>query len=328
METSLRATPNMRICALTDLHPGLPVVMTIGMFDGMHRGHQALIGQVIQQARALGGQSVVLTFNPHPRAVLAPDAPLYELSSTAERLQLIAGQGVDIVATLGFTSRIAQLPPEAFLDIIQKHVALRELWGGPDFALGHRRAGTIARLQELGAQRGFTVHVLPPVDIAGGPVSSSRVRELVAAGNVQEATLLLGRFPRLDGIVARGLQRGRTLGFPTANLALTTPYLLPANGVYAVFADVDGVRWPAVANIGMCPTFNSDTGKSAGNAVRLVEVYILDLSGDLYGRRLSIHLVKRLRDEVRFPSVDALVAQMHKDVAGARTVLGSMAPQT
>jgi len=301
-----------QICTLGELHPGAPVALTIGVFDGVHRGHQALIGQTVPRARLLGGQSVALTFYPHPRAVLAPATPVYELASLNERLHLIAALGLDVVATLEFTRELSLLPAEAFLDLVQQHINLRELWVGPDFALGHRRSGTVARLNKLGAQRGFTVHTVAPVDI-GGRVSSSRIRDLIAAGDVEQAALLLGRHYRIEGLVVAGERRGRRLGFATANLALTGPYLLPANGIYAVYAELEGPRLPAVANVGVRPTF--------GHHSRLVEVHILDFDRTIYGERVGVHMVKRLREEVRFPSVAALVGQMQRDVSDTRALL-------
>ncbi len=302
-----------RICHLTEISLGLPAALTIGVFDGVHRGHQALIGHVIERARAMGGQSTVLTFHPHPRTVLAPDALVYELTSWPDRLKLLAAAGVDVVATLTFTVDISHLLAEQFLDLVQKHINVRELWVGEDFALGYRRSRTVARLRELGAERGFTVGTVAPVEIGGVRASSSRIRELIAAGDVDQATQMLGRHPRLEGVVITGERRGRTLGFPTANLALTTNYLLPANGIYAVYAEIDGRLLPAVANIGVRPTFGVND--------RLVEVFVLDYDGDLYGQRLGVQIVKRLRDELRFASVGALIAQMHADVDIARAVL-------
>ena len=309
-----------QICNLNELKPGPPVVLTIGVFDGVHRGHQILIGQTIQRARALEGQSVVLTFSPHPRAVLAPTAPVFELTTLDEKLRLIAGCGPDVVAILTFTHELSLLSPEAFLDMLQKHINLTELWVGPDFALGHKRAGTVERLSELGATRGFTVHTVAPLSVGSDRVSSSRIRELVAAGDIEQATVLLGRYPRLEGTVVHGAQRGRQLGFPTANLDLATRYVLPANGIYAVYAELDGVCLPSVANIGVRPTFGIND--------RLVEVYILDFERDIYDKSLGVQIVKKLRDEVRFASIDALIEQMHRDVDETRVVLASQPPNT
>ena len=304
-----------RISDLNELVPGLPAVVTIGVFDGVHRGHQALIGQVVERAHAIAGTSVVLTFHPHPRAVLRPDVPTYALTSLSERLRLIAELGVDTVATLEFTRALSLLSAEEFLDLLQAHVNLRELWVGDDFALGHHRSGTVARLSELGVERGFVVHPVTQFADGGDRISSSRVRDLMTAGDVAQAALLLGRYPYIAGTVIPGLQRGRTLGFPTANLALNAAYVLPADGIYAVYAELDGVRLPAVANIGVRPTFGTND--------RLVEVYILDFDQRIYGKVLGVHLVKRLRPEARFASVADLVAQMRRDVADARSVLGN-----
>ncbi len=302
-----------RISDLTNLQPSRPAALTIGVFDGVHRGHQELIKETINRARAVDGESIVLTFYPHPRTVLRPDSPISELTNLRERTNLIAALGVDVVATLPFTHELALLSAEEFIDMLMQHVALRELCVGPDFALGRGRAGTVSVLTEIGARRGFRVNSIPHVVVGGERVSSSRVRALVAAGDVEQAAQLLGRPVLIEGAVVTGVQRGRTLGFATANLAPSASLLLPANGIYAVYAELDGNKLPAVANIGVRPTF--------GHNARLVEVHILDFDRSIYGAHLRVHLVKRLRDELRFSSVDALVAQMHRDVAAARSVL-------
>lgn len=302
---------------LDELQPGAATALTIGMFDGVHRGHQALVEQVVQRGRALGGQSAAITFHPHPRAVLAPGAPVSLLTSLDDRLALLSNLGLDVVITLPFTLELSRLSPEAFLDLLQAHLNVKELWVGPDFALGHKRAGTVTRLRELSADRSFTVHTIVEMSIGGEKISSSRVRELLLAGDIEAATLQLGRFPSLAGVITPGARRGRTLGFPTANLALNANYLLPANGIYAVYAELDGAFLPAVANIGTRPTFE--------DGERLVEVYILDFDGDIYGRQMRVHLVQRLRAELRFASVSELVARMHEDVAEAQAVFARQA---
>ncbi len=287
----------------------------MGVFDGVHIGHQALIGHTVQRGRLLGGASAAITFYPHPRAVLAPETVTYELTSLSERLALIARLGVDTVIPLRFTADLSRLSPEAFLDLVQRHLRLHELWVGPDFALGYKRTGSVARLKELGDQRSFSVGIVPPVLLAGERVSSSRVRAVIEAGDMEQARLLLGRFHRLEGVVVAGVGRGRALGFPTANLTLTSNYLLPANGIYAVYAEMGSSSLAAVANIGIRPTF--------GDSQRLVEVYIMDFEGDIYGQRLGVQLVRRLRQEIRFATVADLVAQMTRDVAEARRTLAA-----
>lgn len=304
-----------RICKLTELAPAQPVALTIGIFDGVHRGHQALIGQAIGRARALNGQSAALTFYPHPKAVLSPGEPAYELMSFQDRLATIAALGIDVVATLEFTSELSRLSAETFLDLLQSHVNLRELWVGENFALGYRRSGTASRLRQLGAERGFLVQTIGLVDDGGVRISSSRIRDLIAGGEVGQAAEFLGRHYCLRGVVIRGHQRGRLLGFPTANLRLVADYLLPANGIYAVIVEIDGRRLPAVANVGVRPTF--------GMNERLVEAHILDFNADIYDQPIAVHLVKRLRDEERFASIDALIAHMHGDVSAARAALQS-----
>ena len=293
-----------------------PTCLTIGNFDGVHRGHQELVGQMAQAAHDCGCLAGLLTFSPHPLSILRPDIPLATLTSTEERAEILAALGLDFVLILPFSRQVAALTAAEFMADVTRHVLLRELWIGPDFALGRGREGTAERLAEIGAGLGYSVHVVTPFDVAGQPARSSRIRTLLAnEGDAAQAAELLGRPYRVWGTVSKGAGRGHTLGFPTANLVLPPSRLVPANGVYACWAWRDSRGYPAVVNVGVRPTFD--------NGHRSVEAYLLDFSEDLYGETVSLSFVGRLRGERRFPGVDALVEQINADVAHARTVLGN-----
>jgi riboflavin kinase / FMN adenylyltransferase len=295
------------------------VVLTLGNFDGVHLGHQAIVRRAVDEARGVGGQVVILTFHPHPVAVLAPDKAPPLLQSLHDRLALLRDLGVDVAVIQRFTPSFAALDPEAFVrDYLGGHLELLHVVVGHNVSFGHARAGTVDTLRALGARHGFAVDAVGPVTVGEAQVSSSAVRRLVAAGDVRRARTLLGRPFALRGRVVRGEQRGRTLGFPTANLHHRPGVLLPADGVYAVRATLDGGMRPAVLNVGVRPTF--------GVLRRTVEAYVLDFDGDLYGRWLSLQLIERLRGEQRFSGPDALRDAIAADVARARDVLGHPDP--
>jgi riboflavin kinase / FMN adenylyltransferase len=288
-----------------------PTILTIGAFDGVHLGHQHLIGGAVRRARDLGCQSAVLTFDPHPDLIVHPERPRLYLTSLEERAERIADLGADLLVVMPFTKETMGLPALDFVTQICRAVALRELWIGWDFALGRKREGTLERLREIGRQLGYAVH---PVDAFafedGRPVSSTRVRGTLAAGDVAAAAHLLGRPFGVRGTVAKGDQRGRTIGFPTANIAVEDQHALPADGVYVCRATVGTRQYGAVTNIGMRPTFD---GKR-----RTVEAYLLDFVDDIYGETLRLDFLHRLRGEQKFDGIAALVAQITRDVAAAR----------
>jgi riboflavin kinase/FMN adenylyltransferase len=288
-------------------------VLTIGAFDGVHRGHQALISDVITRARATGRLSGVLTFHPHPAVVLAPKRVPAYLTTPGEKIALLEGLGLDLVALLAFDKQMANTKAREFVKLVSWHLRVRELWVGADFALGRKRQGDVAHLRQLGSELGYEVHVVDPLEVEGQVVSSSRIRGLLRDGAVEEATHLLGRYPSLSGEVVAGARRGQSLGFPTANLEVRPERAMPADGVYAVFAVLGRERHPAVANVGVRPTF--DSGQ------RTVETHILDFSGDVYGCDLVVEFVARLRGERRFESVEALIAQIAEDTEEARRLL-------
>ncbi len=300
--------------SLEEVHLTRPSHITVGAFDGVHRGHQHLIGAMTQAAHAAGRAAVAFTFDPHPGAVLGRRS-VAALSTIEERATLLERLGVDLLVVLRFTPAVAGLSATHFVGLLRRHLRMVELWAGPDFALGHRREGDVSFLQRLGEQEGFVVRVVPPLQWQGGVVSSTRIRAALTAGNIEEANGCLGRPYALTGVVVHGQGLGRSFGIPTANIEPPAGRLIPANGVYACRADTEQVTgWPAVVNVGVRPTVTTD-----GLAV---EAHLLDFAGDLYGQRLRLEFVARLRDEIRFPTVDALLAQVQKDMARARMILG------
>ena len=303
-----------------------PTTVTIGIFDGVHRGHVALLRRVIERAAANGSAAGVVTFHPHPQHVLRPDMPLSYLTSLEDRLSLLTEAGLDIVAPITFTSELSQTDADDFVRVLVEELQLTELVTGPDFALGRQRGGDIATLRALGEELGFRLTVIDMVR-DGGPdagddgdhkISSSDIRAGLAAGDIERVNDLLGRRFSLHGPVVRGRERGRTIGFPTANIAVGADRALPATGVYATLATIDGRVLPSATNIGVRPTFDDHDAIS-------VECHILDYDADLYGRDLRIDLVTRLRGEIKFDGVEALRAQLARDCRAARLAIADAA---
>jgi riboflavin kinase / FMN adenylyltransferase len=289
-------------------------ILTIGAFDGVHRGHRHLIDSAVRRARELGCQSAVLTFDPHPDLVIHPERDRLYLTSLEERTELIGQLGADLLIIMPFTRETMGLTAQDFMSGVCAAVALRELWVGWDFALGRKREGDLARLRQIGQQMGYTVHPVSPFALADGtPISSTRIRSALADGDLDTAAMLLGRPFAVQGTVSKGDQRGRTIGFPTANIAVEQLHVLPADGVYVCDAEVGGQRYGAVANIGVRPTFDGTQRK--------VEAYLLDFVDDIYGETLRLTLRQRLRGEMKFDGIAALVAQITSDVAAARAWL-------
>jgi riboflavin kinase/FMN adenylyltransferase len=289
-----------------------PTVLTIGAFDGVHLGHRHLIRSTVESARATGSQSALVTFFPHPSVVLGRAAPFY-LTSNQEKLALLEGLGLDVVVVIEFTPETAQIRAAQFINLLAENLRMREMWIGHDFALGYKREGNVAFLQAAGAERGYAVHVVEPLRLENMPVSSSRVREALRAGDVRQANACLGRPFQLNGTVVRGAQRGHRMGVPTANLAVWADHAVPANGIYACRAHVGGATYNAVTNIGTRPTFD--------NGLRTIEAHLLDFDGDLYGQPMALDIVEYQRPEFKYDSVDALVLQMKKDIRLARSIL-------
>jgi riboflavin kinase / FMN adenylyltransferase len=289
-------------------------VGTIGNFDGHHLGHQALLKQVIKTAHQAQGTALVVTFHPHPVKILAPTADLRFLTDEREKVARFERAGIDGVVFLEFTQTFASLSPEAFADqILSKELGLKEVFVGQHFAFGHKRAGTINDLTFFGHRFGFIVHPTPPVMIAGSVVSSTRIRQLILSGEVNQASDLLGRHYAITGVVTPGEGRGRTLGWPTANLQLPSDRVVPADGIYASITVIKHERHDSVAYIGTRPTF--------AGADRLLEVTILDGTHNLYGHNLTVEFIDRIREDVHFDEVAALRRQIASDVESAKTIL-------
>ncbi len=299
-----------------------PVHLTIGSFDGLHRGHQMLLETMVAAARAEGCLAGLLTFDPHPLRVLRPELAPARLISSEERARLLTALGLDFVLILPFSREMAAKTASQFMRELVSRVPVKMLWVGPDFALGRGRQGGTEQLQLLGKELAYTVQVVPPFHWQGEPVRSSRVRALLSEnGAVERAADLLGRPYEIRGIVKQGARRGRRLGIPTANLDVPPEFLVPAHGVYACWAWLEegempgGQRGvPAVVNIGVRPTFDSGSPS--------VEAYLLGYDADLYARELGLSFVRRLRAEQRFPDAAALVAQIRADAEAARAILG------
>ena len=287
-----------------------PSAVALGVFDGVHLGHRAILGAAVAHARATGAPALACTFEPNPLEVLQPDRAPLPITTLDERLDLIAACGVDGTIVLTFTRELAAVEPEAFVkDVLVDRLAARQVVVGFNHRFGRAARGDAALLRDLGARMGFNVDVVAPLTVDGVPVSSTAIRAALGRGDVDAAARMLGRPYTLPGTVVAGAGRGRTLGFPTANVAPGRPVLV-APGVYACTFEVDGQARRAVVNVGVRPTF--------GEATLAVEAYLLDFSGDLYGQTVQLTFVSRVREERRFPTVDALRAQIADDVETAR----------
>ncbi len=289
--------------------------VTVGSFDGVHRGHQEIIRKLTAGARKMGAPAVVLTFYPHPAAVLGRRQDPFYLTSPEERAALLHELGVDVVVTHPFTLELAQLTARQFMEYLVDHLGLQHLIVGYNFALGHGREGDVPTLGRIGQDLGYSVEAIGPVEVDGQVVSSSLIRGRLAEGEVVQAAALLGRPYQLSGEVVLGDGRGKSLGIPTANLSVWPERALPQAGVYACRAWVDGQSWAAVTNVGVRPTFEAQP------VLPRVEAHLLDYSSDLYGRQIQLDFIARLRDEMRFASVQALVEQIHTDIARGREIL-------
>jgi riboflavin kinase/FMN adenylyltransferase len=290
-------------------------ILTIGAFDGVHRGHQYLIRQLLQKARRTHRLAGLITFHPHPSAVLSPRNPTRYLTTPGEKAALLERLGLDIVAILPFNREMAQTSAQRFIEMVSRQLHMTELWVGKDFALGYGREGTPDVLRALGQEMGFSVETITPLIWKGEIISSTRIRSLLFRGQVRKAAELLGRYPSLAGEVVRGAQRGRCLGFPTANLEVRAERAIPANGIYAVYTILGKERYQGVANVGVRPSFD--------NGERTVEIYILDFEANIYGYDLVVEFVQRLRPEKRFTDVKDLTAQIEKDIVQARRILAA-----
>ena len=293
--------------------PQRETVLTIGVFDGVHLGHQRLIDFLKREAATRDYLPGVVTFCPHPQQVLSPRTSLPQLTTLEERLRLIRELGIDLVVPLSFDQELAQLSARHFVALLQTHLKMRGLVIGPDFALGRNREGDVFSLHDLGKDVGFWVDVVSPGMINGDVVSSTAIRQALAKGDVARANRLLGRSFALSGQVIHGDERGKQLGFPTANLTVPTIQALPEDGVYATRAYLGSHTYASVTNIGKRPTF--------GEGDRTVEVYLIGFNGVAYGKEIKIEIIERLRAEKRFPTPEDLKAQINRDVEKAMSIL-------
>ena len=297
---------------LATVSPDRDTIVTVGVFDGVHQGHCHLLRRLVELARPQF-LPTVLTFVNHPITVLQPQSDVRYITTPEERVRLLKEQGVELVVCLDFTQELSQVTADDFVSEMFSGLRMKGLVAGPDSALGRGRQGDLDFLKRKGEELGFWVDSVQPLEVDGDQVKSRRIRGNLAEGDVATCAKLLGRKFSLDGIVVKGYQRGQTLGFPTANLQPTPQMALPGDGIYATWAIIDGVRHPSATSIGVRPTFNLSE--------RLIEVYVMDFDDDLYGQRLGVEFVSKLRDQETFNSVDELVVQINQDVADSRAAL-------
>jgi riboflavin kinase/FMN adenylyltransferase len=288
-------------------------VLTIGAFDGLHLGHQSLLKQLMRSAEEANRLSGVVTFDPPPRMVLAPDSNLICLTTLEDKIELLQAWGLDLLVVVPFTLEVARTSARDFVWPLRERLRMAELWVGWNFALGRGREGDAPALKKLGQEMGFAVHVVEPVSEGGAAISSTQIRNLLGAGRVREAAEMMGRYYQIRGIVVPGVGQERRVGYPTANLDVRQICSLLGSGIYAAYAVAQGMRHSAVANIGIRPTF--------GGGAPTVEVHLLDFRGELQGDVVRVQFVERLRDERRFASVKALRTQIKKDISRAREIL-------
>lgn len=295
--------------------------LTIGAFDGVHKGHQKILRQMKAGEMVKGQPLVVLTFFPHPKVVLQGRRPSFYLTTPEEKAALLAQHGADFVITETFDEALSEVSAEKFVQRLVDHLQPHSLWVGPDFALGHNREGNISFLRTEGLRAGFEVHVVEPMRMNGEVISSSRIRESLRAGDVARAASYLGRPFEIPGQVTKGAGRGRQLGIPTANLAIWEERAYPRKGVYACFAQAGRTWYQAVTNVGYRPTFEAEEGRP------VVETHLLDYSGqDLYDQQIKLQFIKRLRDEQRFEGSDALLEQIRQDIENGHRILEGFEP--
>ena len=294
--------------------PRGPLHLTFGVFDGVHRGHRALLGELVAGAGAAGARALVATFDVHPARVLAPQRAPQALTSAEEKLELLGSTGVDDVVMWRFDRAFSEIPADEFVAMLARAGEIRHIVAGFDLVFGHDRTGDAGLLRTLGARHGFDVSEAPEVLFADLPISSSRIRVALAAGRIGEANAMLGREYGVRGTVVHGAGRGRGLGYPTINIATPSDRQLPSDGIYAMRIAVEGELLAAAANLGVRPTF-----ETAG--ARLLEAHLIDVDRDLYGRLVEARFVTRLRDERRFATPDELAGQIARDVEAARAAL-------
>ena len=288
-------------------------VVTLGNFDGLHLGHQELVRMVIRRAREISGQSMVVTFRPHPLKVLAPEKCPPLISIYEEKIRVFEKLGIDVLVKIPFSLHFAEMSPREFVKgVLCDTLGAKDIFVGFNYRFGKGREGTTQTLKQMGKEFGFNVHEVEQISLNGEVISSTKIRQLLNAGEVEHAARLLGRPYAITGIVIKGDSRGKTLGFPTANIA-PKHIIIPSNGVYTVRILVRDNYYNGIANIGIRPTFNKE--------VQTLEVHIFDFNEDIYGEEATITFFHRIRDERRFPDSAVLVRQIQKDIAEARSLL-------
>jgi riboflavin kinase/FMN adenylyltransferase len=299
---------------LASIIPARPTLLSIGAFDGVHLGHQALLNHLVNEAKRQELIPSVITFRQHPLQFLSPGSAPRHIESLAQNISLIRALGVEIVIALTFDAGLAHIEAQTFVLLLQRYLKMRGLILGWDFAMGYNRRGTLAELEKLGIKLGFDTEIMPPVRIDGEIVSSTAIRQAVVRGDVAGATAMLGRFFSIQGRVISGSGRGSSFGIPTANLDIDPLQLIPAEGVYASLAHVSGVEYHSVTAISRCPTF--------GGSEQTVEVHIFDFDHDIYCETLQVDIIERLRGVQRFETVAGLVEQIERDIREAKSILG------
>jgi len=293
--------------------PEKETVLTIGVFDGVHMGHKHLISKLLEESARTGCLSGVVTFRQHPEDLFSSKTKLPFLTDIKTRTNLLRNEGVDIIVPLSFTTEIANFSARQFISLLIKYLKMRGLVIGPDFALGKAREGNVDTLRQLGQKMDFEVTVVPPLQMDNEIVSSTTIRKALADGDMEKYHKFTGRSFNLRGKVVHGTGRGVGLGFPTANLNISRGQAIPPDGVYAGWAHINGKVFQSMTNVGLCPTFD-------GNE-RTVEAYLLDYSGDIYGRELTVDFITKLRDEKKFATEDELKAQVAEDIRQGKAIL-------
>jgi riboflavin kinase / FMN adenylyltransferase len=296
--------------------PELKTVVTMGNFDGIHLGHQALVGNAVAEAKQWGTKSIVFTFEPHPLKLLAPERAPQMIVNHQDKMDMLQGLGVDAVIVQSFDHRFASIQAEDFVRrYLLERLNLSKIWLGRDLRFGRARKGSAEDLIRWGTELGFGVGIVEPILVQGHRISSSRIRQLIEQGRVDEVQPMLGRYHFISGKVVSGYRRGRNMGFPTANLAATTE-LLPGDGIYATSLQLQNRCWLSVSSVGRNPTF--------GQGLRTIEAFILDFVGDIYGESVKLTFVQRIREERMFAQIEDLVTQMHEDVQAARAIFDQL----
>ncbi|MDO9088510.1 MAG: bifunctional riboflavin kinase/FAD synthetase [Anaerolineaceae bacterium] len=298
------------------------VYATIGAFDGVHIGHQQLIYSMVKQAKIDSAKSSVITFHPHPAVLLRSISMPFYITSPTEKAQLFKELGVDFILDLTFNDEMAGLAPEHFMGLLLGQLPIERIWLGKDFALGKHRAGNLSVLNEIGKIKGYSIVECQHLEEEGEKISSSKIRNWIQSGDFLQTSKALNRYYSIEGIVSHGDSRGRTIGFPTANLEVWEGKILPGSGVYATWMEVDNVVYPSVSNVGVRPTFENQKTNPR------VETFILNFDQDIYQNQVKLHFVEKIRSEFKFSSVDLLIDQIQSDVRQTEEILKNVTKPT